>query len=155
MNGQCTCGACRFRVTARPVVVHACHCTWCQRETGSAFAMNAVVETTAITLLAGEPVETRLPSASGKGQLVLRCGACGVTLWSHYSGSGRAMAFVRVGVLEPGHGLEPDVHIFTATRQPWVPLPEGARTFAEFYVPAEVWGPEGVARVTAARAALA
>ena len=153
MIGQCTCGACAFRLTRAPIVTHACHCTWCQRETGGAFAINAVVETTSVEMLKGAPVTFAMPSQSGKGQVLHRCSDCGVTLWSNYAGSGPAMAFVRVGTLEPGHGIVPDVHIFTSTKLPWVPLPEGAAVYEEFYSPPDVWGAEGLARFRAAREA--
>jgi hypothetical protein len=86
-----------------PLIVHCCHCRWCQRETGSAFALNAMIETDRVTVLAGEPVRVAVPSQSGKGQAIRRCPACEVALWSHYAGAGEKFAFVRVGALE-----EPD-----------------------------------------------
>jgi len=153
MEGTCACGTCRFRVTVAPIVTHACHCTACQRETGSVFATNAVVESAAIELLNGDPVAVTLPSASGKGQILHRCPDCGVTLWSNYAGLGPSLSFIRVGTLAPGHGIVPDVHIYTSTRQPWVPIPDGARVFDDFYKLPEVWGPEGLARWKTAREA--
>ncbi|MGI3168565.1 GFA family protein [Pseudooceanicola sp. C21-150M6] len=153
MQGQCNCGAVRYTLTVAPIVTHACHCTWCQRETGAAFAVNAVVERSAITLDAGAPVATTLASQSGRGQIVQRCAACGVTLWSHYAQSGPAIAFLRVGTLDPDHDIVPDVHIYTSTRRPWLPLPEATRVFEEFYNPREVWGEEGLSRFADAREA--
>ena len=148
--GRCTCGAVRYRVAGRPIVVHACHCRWCQRETGSAFALNAVWETDRLRV-EGAVEEVVLPSASGKGQVVARCPACRVTLWSHYAGSGRVTAFVRVGTLEDPAACPPDIHIFTASKLPWVVIPEGARAVPEFYRPKEVWSAEGLERFRAAR----
>ena len=63
-------------MTGRPLFVHACHCTWCQRESGSAFALHAVIETVFVGVLAGVPCEVRLPTSSGLGQVVLRCPVC-------------------------------------------------------------------------------
>jgi len=90
MEGGCTCGAVRYRLKARPLFVHCCHCTWCQRETGSAFAVNAFIEASQVGLLKGKPTQTTLPSASGKGQVFWRCADCGVTVWSNYPQSARA-----------------------------------------------------------------
>jgi len=122
MEGRCTCGEIRYRLTRAPLFVHACHCTWCQRETGSAFALNALIETDAIALLAGQVELIATPSASGKGQDIARCPRCHVALWSHYAGAGRALAFVRVGTLEHPERCPPDIHIYTSTRLPWVML---------------------------------
>ena len=150
-RGRCPCGALRYRVAGRPIVVHACHCTWCQRETGSAFALNAIWETDRLTV-EGEVEEVTLPSASAEGQIVARCPSCRVAVWSHYAGSGRATAFVRVGTLDEPAACPPDIHIFTASRLPWVVLPEGARAVPDYYRPGEVWSAEAIARHGVARA---
>ena len=145
-DGACTCGAVRYRMTSDPLVVHCCHCTWCQRETGSAFAVNAVVESDRVELLAGEVELVDTPSLSGRGQRIGRCPRCRVALWSHYAGGGDAVRFVRVGtLLEPGR-LPPDVHIFTASKQPWVVLAEGVPAVAEYYDRERVWSPASLAR---------
>ena len=67
-----------------------------------------------------------IPSASGRGQAVLRCPSCKVALWSHYGGAGEKAAFVRAGTLDDPDACPPDVHIFTESKQPWVVIPEGA-----------------------------
>jgi hypothetical protein len=152
LRGRCTCGAVRYRLNARPLVVHCCHCTWCQRETGSAFAVNAVIEASQVELLQGQPVQKTLPSASGKGQVLWRCPNCGITLWSNYPQAGPRIHFVRVGTLEDPSLIPPDIHIYTSTKQPWVMLPEGVPAVPEFYKPAEVWPVESLARFKAARA---
>jgi len=152
-DGRCTCGALHYRLKAKPLIVHCCHCTWCQRESGSAFAVNAVVEASQVQLLQGRPVETTLPSASGKGQVFWRCAVCGVTLWSNYPQASQRIHFIRVGTLEDPSRAPPDIHIFTSTKQPWVILPEGVPAVPEFYNPAEVWTAEALARFKAARAA--
>jgi uncharacterized protein YndB with AHSA1/START domain len=147
MHGGCDCGAVRYTMTSAPLVVHACHCRWCQRESGSAFALNAMIE--ADRLVAGgtsAPEAVRTPSDSGAGQQVLRCPQCRVALWSHYGGSGPAVAFVRVGTLDDPDALPPDIHIFTASRQPWLQLPPGARAVPEYYERAAVWSADSLAR---------
>ena len=75
-EGGCDCRAVRYRLEDVPLFVHCCHCRWCQRETGSAFVLNAMIESDRVRLLAGEPEEVLTPSASGKGQRIARCPAC-------------------------------------------------------------------------------
>ncbi len=132
-EGMCTCRAVRYRLTSRPLFVHCCHCRWCQRETGSAFALNAMIEADRVELLAGEPEIVLTPTLSGRGQKIARCPSCRVALWSNYSGAGDAARFVRVGTLAEPDRLPPDIHIFTASKQPWVILPPGTPAVPEYY----------------------
>ena len=152
MEGKCSCGAVRYRLEAKPLFVHCCHCTWCQRESGSAFALNAMIEAAAVAVLQGHPVKTTLPSASGKGQIFHRCPDCGVTLWSHYGGAGEKIAFVRVGTLDDPSAVPPDIHIYTATKLPWVRLPDDVPAVPAFYRFSEQWPSEAIERFKAARA---
>jgi hypothetical protein len=150
-EGGCTCRAVRYRMTSRPMVVHACHCSWCQRETGTAFATNAVIEADRV-VVQGEVEVIDTPSHSGKGQRIARCPKCRVALWSHYAGAGASMRFVRVGTLDQPGEFPPDIHIFTSTKQPWVVLPPGVPAFPEFYNPKDLWPAESQARYKAAKA---
>lgn len=138
-DGACTCGQVRFQLTQNPLFIHCCHCTWCQRESGSAFALNALIETAHVQLLEGEPEAVMVPSNSGKGQKVWRCPSCNTALWSHYSGAGDALAFVRVGSLNQAQRFRPDVHIFTESKLPWVLLPDGTPAVAQYYRASELW----------------
>lgn len=142
IEGGCGCKTIRYRVTSAPLIVHCCHCRWCQRESGASFALNAMIESDRVECLGPEPEMIDTPSQSGRGQKIARCPHCKVAVWSHYAGSGLFTRFVRVGTLDSPDALPPDVHIFTASKQPWVVLPEGAQAFAEFYNPAEVWSGE-------------
>lgn len=144
--GGCACGQIRFRMESDPMIVHCCHCRWCQRETGSAFALNAMIETSRVSILDGLPESVTLPSESGKGQEVLRCPECRTALWSHYGGAGKLVAFVRVGTLENPDLCPPDVHIFTCSKQPWVRLPEGTKLFEHYYRLSETWPDSSIAR---------
>ena len=146
LEGGCACGAVRYRITSAPIVVHACHCTWCQRETGTAFALNAVMEAGRVELLKGQPEAIDTPSQSGKGQKIWRCPSCRIALWSNYSTAGAAMRFVRVGTLDTPNALPPDIHIFTSTKQPWVEIPAGSKVFVDFYNAKEVWSKEALER---------
>jgi hypothetical protein len=136
-------------MTSRPLFVNCCHCTWCQRETGSAFAINAMIEADRVVLLRGEVDVVDTPSASGKGQRIARCPHCRVAVWSNYGGSGDVVRFVRVGTLDEPDRLPPDVHIFTASKQRWVVLPPGTPAVAEYYKASELWPKESLERRTA------
>jgi hypothetical protein len=146
LEGRCTCGDVRYRLTAAPIFVHCCHCRWCQRETGASFALNAMVEADCLALLAGAAEGVLTPSDSGFGQRIHRCPRCRVALWSHYAGSGPNMAFVRVGTLDEPDRVRPDVHIFTASKQPWVQLAPDVPAFDEFYDLPALWPAASLAR---------
>src|SRR6266568_4857317 len=146
LEGKCTCGAVRYRMTSKPLFVHCCHCRWCQRETGASFALNAMIEADRVVLLKGEPEAVDTPSNSGKGQKISRCPACRVALWSNYAGAGDAVRFVRVGTLEEPDRLPPDIHIFTASKQPWVVLPPGMPAVAEYDDSDQYWPRESLER---------
>lgn len=145
-DGGCDCRGVRYRLESAPLIVHCCHCRWCQRESGSSFALNAMIEADRVTTLAGEPEIVDTPTESGLGQKVARCPRCRVALWSHYAGSGPVTKFVRVGTLDAPDLLPPDVHIFTASKQPWVVIPDGVPAFAGYYDAASVWSPASLER---------
>jgi len=146
LDGGCTCRAVRYRLLAAPLFVHCCHCRWCQRETGTAFALNALIETSHVQILSGAPQLIDTPSASGAGQRIARCPRCRVAVWSHYAGAGIKATFVRVGTLDDPDTLPPDVHIYTASKQPWVALPPGVPAFTEYYDARGLWPAESLAR---------
>jgi hypothetical protein len=144
--GGCTCRAVRYRLTDVPMFVHCCHCRWCQRETGSAFVLNALLEADRVELTSGTVEVINTPSNSGKGQRISRCPQCHIALWSNYAGGGDAFRFVRVGTLDDPDRWPPDVHIFTQSKQPWVILPAGVPAFDEYYKSAELWPAAALAR---------
>ncbi len=146
LDGGCTCRAVRYRMTSRPLFVHCCHCRWCQRETGASFALNAMIEADRVVLLAGAPEVVDTPSNSGKGQRISRCPKCRIAVWSNYGGGGDKVRFVRVGTLDDPDQLPPDIHIFTASKQPWVVLPPGVPAVAEYYESAKHWPPQSLER---------
>ncbi|HEY2257561.1 MAG TPA: GFA family protein [Variovorax sp.] len=153
LDGGCTCGALRYRMATPPLIVHCCHCRWCQRETGSAFALNAMIESDRLRLLAGQAEFVTTPTLSGQGQKIARCGRCRIALWSHYAGSGEALSFVRVGTLDAPDRLPPDIHIFTMSKQPWVRLDPAVPAVNEYYRRSEHWPPESLERFKALKAA--
>lgn len=146
LEGGCDCRQVRYRLSSRPLFVHCCHCRWCQRESGAAFALNALIESDRVQRLAGEPELVPTPSESGQGQQIARCPRCRIAVWSHYAGAGPLLSFVRVGTLDQPDALPPDIHIFTASKQPWVLLPPGTPAVAEYYDREAHWPPESLAR---------
>lgn len=145
-EGGCTCRAVRYRLESRPMFVNCCHCRWCQRETGSAFVINALIESDRVRLLQGEPELILTPSLSGKGQRIARCPTCHVALWSHYPGGGDKLKFIRVGTLDEPDRHPPDAHIFTESKQPWVEIPARMPVFEKYYESAKLWSEESLAR---------
>nr|WP_315483293.1 GFA family protein [uncultured Undibacterium sp.] len=146
IEGGCDCGKIRYRMEIAPLIVHCCHCRWCQRESGASFALNAMIEADQITLLADAPEIIDTPSNSGAGQKIARCPSCRVALWSNYSGAGPHMHFVRVGSLDNPDICPPDVHIFTASKQPWVQLSAATPNFPDYYDRQKVWSKASLER---------
>lgn len=149
-EGGCACGHVRYRVELPPLIVHCCHCSVCQRQSGSAFAVNALVEADRVQLLQGDVGEVTVPSPSGKNQRICRCPVCQVALWSYYlvmyGGLGELVRFIRVGTLDNPGTMPPDVHIYTSSKQPWVTLPDNVPVVEEYYRTDEIWPAESLAR---------
>lgn len=145
LEGGCACGAVRYRLTREPMFVHCCHCHDCQRQTGSAFVLNALIETDEIAVLAGQPAPVGVPTDSGGPHDIYRCTVCQTALWSDYGGRA-ALRFVRVGTLDAPDALPPDVHIFTRSKLPWVGLPADVPAFEVYYDTKALWPAESLRR---------
>jgi hypothetical protein len=146
LEGGCDCGQLRYRLQSAPLIVHCCHCRWCQRETGASFALNAMIEADRLVHLGAEPEIVDTPSKSGKGQKIARCPKCRIAIWSNYAGAGPVLRFVRVGTLDEPDHLPPDIHIFTASKQPWIELPPGIPAVPEYYDRELVWSRDSLDR---------
>ncbi len=154
MEGGCDCGKVRYRLLDQPFVVHCCHCHWSQRETGTAFALNALIEADRVELLGDAAVSRKLPSESGRGQMIFHCPECLVTVWSHYPQAGDTVNFIRTGTLDKTDSCAPSVHIYTDSKQPWVVLPDSAEKYPDFYSSRDIprlYGEAGAARFMAMR----
>ncbi len=138
LEGGCACGSVRYRLESAPMFVHCCHCRHCQRQTGSAFVLNALIETDRVTLLAGDPEPVPVPTDSGRPHDIWRCPVCRTAVWSNYGGRA-ALRFVRVGTLDDPVALAPDVHIYTRSKLPWIELPEGVPAFEAYYDSQSLW----------------
>lgn len=147
LEGGCACGAVRYRLTGAPIVTHACHCRKCQRRSGSAFAVNAMIEADCISLLGQTPEIVPTPSSLPEGQKAHRCPVCRVEVWSNHAAFGDGIVMLHVGTLDRGEAIAPDIHCYTASRHPWVIVPEDVRAFPQGYEPDEVWSDEVRRRV--------
>jgi hypothetical protein len=146
-EGGCSCGAVRYRLTSDPLFIHCCHCLNCQRQTGSAFVINLLIEADRVEL-AGEPQPVDVPRDDGSKQRIYRCAICQVAVFSEYGRPG--VWFVRAGTLDDPSAVTPDVHIYTRSKVPWVALPDGAPAFSEYYDTKTLWPAESLERARAA-----
>jgi len=148
LEGGCACGSVRYRLTSDPLFVHCCHCLNCQRQTGSAFVINALIEADRVELLDGAPEPVPVPRESGD-QTIWRCAACQVAVYSEYGSF--PVYFVRAGTLDDPSAVEPSVHIYTRSKLPWVTLPDSVPAFDVYYDMNELWPAESLERVQALR----
>jgi hypothetical protein len=144
-EGGCACGSVRYALTSPPMFVHCCHCRDCQRQTGSAFVINALIETDRIVLLSGQPEPVAVPTDSGRPHDIYRCPECGTAVWSDY-GKRPGLRFVRVGTLDEPSAMSPDVHIYTRSKLPWVSVPSGTPMFPAYYDMKKLWPAESLRR---------
>jgi hypothetical protein len=136
-DGGCSCGAVRYRLTSDPLFVHCCHCLNCQRQTGSAFVINVLIETNRVEVIAGEPQPVDVPRDDGGSQRIFRCPTCQVAVYSQYGHPG--VLFVRAGTLDQPTSVTPDVHIFTRSKVSWVTLPDSVPAFEIYYNSKALW----------------
>ena len=143
-EGGCACGAVRYRMKSAPLFVHCCHCRDCQRQTGTAFVINALIEADRIDARS-EPQPIGVPTDSGLPHRIFRCPQCETAMWSEYGGLEK-LRFVRAGTLDEPSAVSPDVHIYVRSKLPWVTLPPGVPAFEAYYKAKEVWPAEALAR---------
>jgi hypothetical protein len=146
-EGGCSCGAVRYRLLSEPLFTHCCHCLNCQRQTGSAFVINLLIETDRVELLAGAAQAVDVPRDDGSSQRIFRCPVCQVAVYSQY---GRPeVRFVRGGTLDDPSQVSPDVHIFTRSKLSWVALPDAVPAFEVYYDTQALWPPASLERLAA------
>jgi hypothetical protein len=146
-EGGCACGTVRYRLTSEPLFVHCCHCLNCQRQTGSAFVINLLIEADRVDLLMSEPQPVDVPRDDGSAQRIFRCSSCQVAVFSEYGWP--ELWFVRGGTLDEPSAVTPDVHIYTRSKVPWVVLPEGIPAFDAYYDTRRLWPPASLERLDA------
>ena len=146
-EGGCACGSVRYRLLSDPLFIHCCHCLNCQRQTGSAFVINLLIEADRVELLEGVPEPVDAPRDDGSNQRIFRCPTCQVAVYSEY---GRPQVrFVRGGTLDQPRDVTPDVHIFTKSKVGWVTLPESVPAFDVYYDRKTLWPASSQERLSA------
>ncbi len=148
-EGGCACGAVRYRLASEPLFVHCCHCLNCQRQTGSAFVINLLVEAERVEVLGLSPQVVDAPRDRGKPQRIHRCPQCQVAVYSEYSRPD--VLFVRGGTLDDPRGVKPNVHIFTRSKVDWVTLPPDTPAFDRYYDEEKLWPAESLRRLAERR----
>jgi hypothetical protein len=147
-EGGCACGSVRYRLASDPLITHCCHCLNCQRQTGSAFVINLLIEVDRLEVLAGDPRPVDVPRDDGSSQRIFRCPNCQVAVFSEYGRPGR-LRYVRAGTLDRPSAVAPDVHIFTRSKLGWVTLPDAVPAFDVYYDMADLWPAESLRRFEA------
>ncbi len=146
--GGCSCGSVRYEIHGEPMIVHACHCTRCQRRSGSAFAINLWIEQDKVVLQSGELLQHQTPGGESRElHDSWSCSECGTTVWSYFHKSPQGSRFVRAGTLDDPSSFAPDVHIFTRSKQPWVTIPDDVPSFEAFYDLRETWSEDSLRRL--------
>jgi len=148
-EGGCSCGAVRYRLTGEPLFVHCCHCLNCQRQTGSAFVVNVLIEADRVEIASGEPQAVDVPRDDGSAQEIFRCPSCRVAVYSRYGHPG--VYFVRAGTLDEPATVSPDVHIYTRSKLPWVALPQAVPSYEGYYDMDALWPADSLERARALR----
>ena len=147
VEGGCACGEVRYRLTSDPLFVHCCHCLNCQRQTGSAFVINLLIETERVELPTADPHPVDAPRDDGSKQRIFRCPTCQVAVFSEY---GRPeLRFVRGGTLDQPSRVSPDVHIFTKSKLNWITIPESVPAFEVYYDTKALWPAASLERLEA------
>jgi hypothetical protein len=123
LMGGCQCGAVRYAIDAEPLAVYACHCTECQTQTGSAFALSMVIKRASLAVVEGEPKEWLRRHDSGRVISCLFCGDCGTRLY-HNPHANVAVTILKPGTLDDTTWLDPVGHIWTRSAQGWVEIPD-------------------------------
>ena len=147
-EGGCACGAVRYRLASDPLFVHCCHCLNCQRQTGSAFVINVLIESGRVEIVSGAPQPVDVPRDDGSAQRIYRCPTCQIAVFSEYTRP--EIWFVRGGTLDEPSSVEPDVHIYTKSKLPWIALPDSVPAFDAYYDSKQLWPVESLERLNAA-----
>jgi hypothetical protein len=127
-EGGCQCGAVRYRIVGAPMFLGVCHCTECQKQSGSAFGMSLVVRKDDWVLLRGTLKAFTRTSDSGRPVICAFCPECGTRI-HHEPAYIQGVFNVKPGTLDDTSWLQPIAHAWTASKQPWLALPEGTPTF--------------------------
>lgn len=128
--GGCVCGRVRYRLNDEPLTLYACHCAYCQAQSGSAFGLSMPVLRKALEVTAGDPVRYEFVAPDGRRRIGKRCGECPTQLWGEPERLPQVL-ILRPGTLDDRSWLEPVAHIWVSRAQSWFRIPEGVLVFPE------------------------
>lgn len=127
ISGSCLCGAVTYRSSEQPVVTAFCHCRNCQKGGGAAYSANVAVPTTSVAI--DGPIK-RYSTQGGSGSRLTRsfCSTCGSPIAIEVEALAGLM-LLQAGTLDDASAVEPNVHIWCASAQPWDSIPEGCTRY--------------------------
>jgi hypothetical protein len=128
-GGGCQCGAVRYQISGPPSVVYACHCTECQRQSGAAFALAAVIPREQFRLTKGEPKRFLRDTSPTKSKECWFCSDCGTRLYHVPGGAAYPNCNIKPGTLDDTSWLMPTIHFWTRSAQKWVKIPDGVTKY--------------------------
>ena len=128
-TGGCLCSDIRYRLDEDPLTVYACHCSDCQRQTGSSFSLSMVVRREALKRVQGEAVEYLVELSDGRRKQSSYCPRCTTRLWSPSRGAD--LVVVEPGTLDDASWVRPVGHIWMRSAQSWLGIPDDALRFEE------------------------
>jgi hypothetical protein len=150
IDGGCACGAVRYRLLKPPLFVHCCHCTRCQRESGTAYVAHGMIERANLEW-DGEVTAVRLPTDSKTRHEIVHCAACLTPLWGQHGRQPSVMVYLKVGTFDAPERCPPNAHIFVRSKLAWVAINPDIPQFARYYNAAKVWPQESLERYATAR----
>lgn len=130
IEGGCQCGALRYRVTVAPLMIYACHCSNCQRITGSAFVLSATIAESSFEFTTGEPRTVEWQSDAGNQRYGSFCGDCGCRI-AHGQIPSNNILSLRAGTFDDVSWVTPAGHSWTRSAQPWIKFDAGDNLFDE------------------------
>ena len=129
-EGGCLCSAVRYRITEAPLNCYVCHCTDCQRRTGSAFAISLFVQRSAIVLTQRTTTPYSAHLADGRSKHGQSCAQCATRLWGEPAKAPH-LAVVQTGTLDNAGQFRPIAHIWTRSAQRWILIPPDAPVYEQ------------------------
>lgn len=117
-SGGCQCGAIRYELSEEPLTVYACHCSGCQKQTASTFALGLWANRDDFRISQGAPRQYRRTADSGREIIGHLCGDCGSRIY-HESPANPARINLKPGTLDETDWLVPVGHVWTSKAQPW------------------------------------
>lgn len=136
-QGRCLCGEISYQIIDKPLFTHACHCTDCQKVTGSAFGLSMFILRQDFQMLSGTPTVAHPPQQYGVAA-IYACGDCGCAIYRTHSYLDK-FVFPFPGTFDDTTWVKPQAHIYTRSKQPWVQLADDEPAFEKQYKRDDVW----------------